>query len=243
MLGLSYVLDNSVVAPGNVEKFGDVGASVGERVLASRWRRRAHWTKLPNQRWEASVYLRRMGRSQAIPPTSRDVRRPLSTSERWYVVRSLPRQEARAEFQLLRQGFPVFFPRTIKTVRHARKLRMVKSSVFPTYMFVVLDIGRDRWRSVNGTGGVASLIMRGETPQPVPVGIVENLLDLVDEEGMVRLDRNLREGQAVRVIAGPFASSIGVLERLNASGRVRVLLNIMNGKVPAHLDRVALEAA
>lgn len=120
---------------------------------------------------------------------------------------------------------------------------MVKGSVFPTYMFVVLDIGRDRWRSVNGTGGVASLIMQGDAPQPVPVGVVENLLELVDEGGMVRLDRNLREGQRVRVVAGVFANAIGVLERLDANGRVRVLLDIMNGKVPALLDRFALEAA
>jgi hypothetical protein len=33
------------------------------------------------------------------------------------------------------------------------------------------------------------------------------------------------------------------LERLDANGRVRVLLDIMGGKVPALLDRSALEAA
>ncbi|MEF3364980.1 hypothetical protein V3H18_00365 [Methylocystis sp. 9N] len=60
---------------------------------------------------------------------------------------------------------------------------------------------------------------------------------------MVRFDRNLREGQSVRVVAGPFASAIGILERLDANGRVRVLLDIMNGKVSAYLDCSALEAA
>lgn len=189
------------------------------------------------------MYVGRIDRSETILRTNSDCRKPLATGERWYVVRSLPRQEARAEFQLNRQGFPVFFPRVVKTVRHARKLRMAQSAVFPTYMFVALDVDRDRWRSVNGTGGVASLIMGAERPQPVPVGVVENLLDLMDDEGMVRFDRNLCEGQVVRVISGPFASAIGVLERLDANGRVRVLLDIMSGKVPAHLDRSALEAA
>lgn len=167
----------------------------------------------------------------------------LTAGERWYVARSLPRQEARAEFQLLRQGFPVFLPRATKTVRHARKLRTVKSPVFPSYMFVVLDIDRDRWRSVNGTSGVASLIMQGETPQPVPGGVVENLLRLTDEDGIVRFDCNLRQGQPVRVVAGPFANAIGTLERLDANGRVRVLLDIMKGQVPTYLDRSTLEAA
>jgi transcriptional antiterminator RfaH len=167
----------------------------------------------------------------------------LKTGERWYVARTLPRQETRAELQLLRQGFPVFLPLATKTVRHARKLRTVKSPVFPSYIFVVVDIHRDRWRSVNATSGVASLIMHGETPQPVPSGVVENLLGLADEEGIIHFDRDLRQGQPVRVATGPFANAVGILERLEANGRVRVLLDIMNGNVSACLNRSALEAA
>jgi transcription elongation factor/antiterminator RfaH len=167
----------------------------------------------------------------------------LSEGERWYVVRSLPRQEARAEFQLQLQGFPVFLPRMRKTVRHARKLRAVKSAVFPTYMFVVLDLARDRWRSVNGTFGVASLIMAGERPQPVPFGAVEQLRDDTDDDGLLCLDGDLREGQSVRVLSGPFANAFGRLQRLGANGRVRVLLDIMGGGVSAEMDRSTLEAA
>jgi transcriptional antiterminator RfaH len=85
--------------------------------------------------------------------------------------------------------------------------------------------------------------MQGESPQPVPSGVVENLLRFADEEGIVHFDRDLREGQSVRVVAGPFANAIGTLERLDANERVRVLLDIMNGKVSAYLDRSALEAA
>jgi len=163
--------------------------------------------------------------------------------ERWYVVRSLPRQEVRAEINLLQQGFPVFLPLMTRTVRHARKLRTVRGAVFPTYMFVVLDLNRDRWRAVNGTFGVASLVMARETPEPVPQGVVEQLLDYADDNGVVRFDGDLREGQSIRVTTGPFSSAVGLLERLDANGRVRVLLDIMGGKVPALLDRSSLEAA
>jgi len=110
-------------------------------------------------------------------------------------------------------------------------------------MFVILDLSSDRWRTVNGTFGVASLIMGYEKPAPVPEGVVERLLDYSDDIGVVRVDHELREGQSVRVTSGPFASAIGRLECLNSSGRVRVLLDIMGGKVPASLDRSALEAA
>jgi transcription antitermination factor NusG len=167
----------------------------------------------------------------------------LEGAERWYVARSLPRQEAKAHRHLLGQGFAAFLPLMTKTIRHARQLRTIRSAVFPTYMFIVLDLGRDRWRSVNGTLGVASLIMARETPQPVPIGVVEQLLDYLDDDGLVRFDRDLREGQSARVASGPFANTIGRLERLDGNGRVRLLLDIMGGKAPALLNRSAFEAA
>jgi transcription antitermination factor NusG len=108
-------------------------------------------------------------------------------------------------------------------------------------MFVILDMEQDRWRTVNGTFGVASLIMAGETPEPVPFGVVERLLDCIDDAGLVRFDHDWREGQSVRVMSGPFASAIGCLDRLDANGRVRVLLDIMGGNVPTLLDRSTLE--
>lgn len=167
----------------------------------------------------------------------------LSTSERWFVVRSLPRQETKAEINLRRQGFRVLLPRMPKTVRHARKLRHVLSPVFPGYMFVILDLDRDRWRAVNSTIGVASLIMALERPMAVPDGVVERLIERTDSGGVVRFDLGLQEGQTVRLLSGPFAKAIGCLERLDASGRVKVLLDIMGGKVSAYVDRSALEAA
>jgi transcriptional antiterminator RfaH len=163
-------------------------------------------------------------------------------SERWYVVHTLPHQEAKAEYQLFRQGFRPFVPRLQRTVRHARKLRTVKSPAFNRYLFVPLDLDVTRWTPINGTFGVARLITAHERPQPVPAGVVEALLDYTDESGVLRFDRDLQVGQVVRVISGPFAKAIGQLDRLDSNNRVKVLLNIMGG-VSATLDRAALQAA
>ncbi|WP_036282442.1 transcription termination/antitermination protein NusG [Methylocystis sp. ATCC 49242] len=167
----------------------------------------------------------------------------LAPGERWYVAQTLARREAGAGAQLVAQGFAVFTPQVIKTVRHARKLRTVRAPAFPGYLFVILDLNRDRWRSVNGTFGVARMIMGEDVPMPVPAGVVETLLGYVDEAGVCRFDRDLVEGQAVRVTVGPFAQAIGELVRLDANGRVRVLLEIMGGKIPATLERSSLVAA
>lgn len=159
----------------------------------------------------------------------------LGASERWYVVRTQPHREAPGARQLENQGFRVFLPRFLKSRRHARKFETVLAPLFPRYLFVILDLGRDRWRSVNGTYGVDRLLMRAGEPEPVPHGLVEQLAGAARVDGVVRFSPVLKEGQTIRVTAGPFAELMGRLERLDDQGRVRVLLEIMGGRVPVLL--------
>jgi transcriptional antiterminator RfaH len=167
----------------------------------------------------------------------------LLLGERWYVVRALPKREHGAEAQLAGQGFRVFLPKVSRNVRHARKTKAVHAPAFPGYLFVALDLQRDRWRSINGTFGVMCLIMAEERPLPVPRGVVETIIEYMDESGVCRFDRELTEGQSIRVTAGPLAEAVGELVRLDKSGRVRVLLEIMGGKVLATIERSSLVAA
>ncbi len=162
---------------------------------------------------------------------------------RWYAAQTLYRRESGAELQLEAQGFASFLPQITRTVRHARQLRTVRTPLFPSYVFVRLDLERDRWRSVNGTYGVARLVMANGRPVPVPRGVVESLLDLRDANGVVRLDNDLSIGQRVELIGGPFARALGDLVRLDGPERVQILLDIMGGKVQVSVPRVSLRAA
>jgi transcription elongation factor/antiterminator RfaH len=155
----------------------------------------------------------------------------LDDRERWYVAYTRPRCEARAQVQLENQGFRTFLPRRQQTVRHARKMTSVLAPFFPRYLFVVLDLTRHRWRSVSSTVGVASLVMQCDLPHPVPRGIVETLVASSDALGLLQLRQQLRVGGAVRMAAGPFAERLAILDRLDDSGRVRVLLDILGRQV------------
>ncbi len=163
--------------------------------------------------------------------------------ERWYVVHTLPVREIRARTHLENQGFRTFLPQRLKTVRHARKFSTVMAPFFPRYLFVSLDLMRDRWRSINGSVGVASLIMQGELPQPVPVGVVETLQSVMDIRGHLNFEKSFRVGDRVRLTSGPLAEQLGICERLDDSGRVRVLLDIMGGRIPVQVESRQLVAA
>lgn len=164
-------------------------------------------------------------------------------SSRWYAVQTLPHMETTAETHLARQGFESFLPRIKVTRRHARKVETVRAPLFPGYGFVRLDLSRHRWRSVNGTSGVAGLVMACDRPQPIPHGTIEGLLDATDPEGVIDLHHGLKPGDPVRLVAGPFAGQIGVLIRLDGKARVEMLLSLLGGSIRLKVSRDALVPA
>jgi transcription elongation factor/antiterminator RfaH len=162
---------------------------------------------------------------------------PSLSEKRWYAVQCLAHREAGAAAQLRNQDFSTFLPRRRRLARHARRIEIKLTSFFPGYLFVQLDLSRDRWRSVNGTFGVARLVMCGDQPVPVPRGVVENLQANCDLDGILDWQPALTLGEDVRILSGPFADLVCELEGLDAQGRVRVLLEIMGGSVSMVLPR------
>src|SRR6266576_490138 len=172
----------------------------------------------------------RRGRGLTLESCARNTL-TLQGNERWFLVHTQPNSEHKATLHLGAQGFRAYLPRIQKTVRHARQLRTVRAPLFPRYMFLILDVGRDRWLSVRSTVGVSSLFTCEDRPVPVPKGVVEALIARTDEANLTLFDAGLTTGQTVRILSGPFADFVGTLDRLDESGRVRVLLDMMGQAV------------
>ncbi len=164
-------------------------------------------------------------------------------AQRWFVVCARPHCEKRAYAHLKNQGFSCFVPLHLKTVRHSRQFRSVQAPLFPRYLFVKLDLERDRWRSVLGTQGVSALIMEGERPKPVRPGVVETLLAAADAAGLIGRPPELRIGAAVRLQTGPLAGLVGELLTLDENGRVSVLMSLLGSPTIVRSTRLGLVPA
>jgi transcription elongation factor/antiterminator RfaH len=167
----------------------------------------------------------------------------LGVGERWYVAMTAPGKERIAQINLANQGFRVFLPRQLATRRHAHRFRTVLAPVFPRYLFVIVDLERARWRSVNGTIGVQRLIADAERPIAVAPGIVETLIQSTDGGGALVFQADaFAIGDRVRLRSGPFAGSLGVLQRLDGVGRVQVLLELLGGSIKLSVERKSVAA-
>ena len=145
----------------------------------------------------------------------------------WFVVATKPNAEQAAKMNLARQGFAPYLPQIKTTRRHARRVEIVKRPLFPGYIFVELDAGQARWRSINGTYGVRHILINAGRPQAVPDELVEALVAREqDTSGGI-----LVKGDTVEVYGGPFDAQIGEVLSMDDANRVRLLLNLMGGQV------------
>jgi transcriptional antiterminator RfaH len=108
-------------------------------------------------------------------------------------------------------------------------------------MFVRLDLSVEPWRPIISTLGVSALVRGLDRPKPVPVGVVEALLAARNAKGLIDFRHEVKVGDRVRIMSGPFFNLVGQLERLDDRGRVEVLISILGGERSVVTDRTALQ--
>lgn len=162
--------------------------------------------------------------------------------KRWYVVYTQANNERRAQLNLLRQGFDAYLPLLKKVRQHARRSETVLRPLFPRYLFVRLDLSKERWRSILSTYGVSQLVCNAAVPAPVPDGIVEAIQELGDGIGTVhplRL-RTSVAGEPIRVESGVFAQQLAQVKELADHDRVTILTRMLGCDVTVKLPLEAV---
>ena len=151
----------------------------------------------------------------------------------WYVVYTHANAEAKALGNLVRQGFNAYLPRCAKHRRHAGQVELVYRPLFPRYLFVWLDVLHSSWRPVLSTIGVRDLVRRGDSPAPVPEGVIAEIRrrEADGSFGPLGALRALDAGQAVRVTTGVFAELVGRFVSMTENERVYVLLDLLGRQV------------
>jgi transcriptional antiterminator RfaH len=167
-----------------------------------------------------------------------------SGTQRWYVVQTQPNAEGKALVHLGRQGFATFLPRYLKRRRHARRVETVAAPLFPRYLFVTIDMSKQRWRSIYSTVGVARLVSSGDTPTAVADEVIELLKQREDPAGFIKLERpQFRVGEKIRVVDGVFTDCLGLYEGMSDRDRVTILLDLLGRKVRVLVNAEGVAAA
>ena len=153
---------------------------------------------------------------------------------KWYVVKTKPNQEKLAIQQLNNQDFTVYQPR----MKIRRKGAWAFIPLFPSYLFIRLDVKADRWQAINSTRGCRYVMcMDPEEPTPLPRGWIERVMKEETDGKFIRVEEKTiyKVGDKIKLTAGPFSGHVGICE-ISTGKRVSILLDLLGRKVMVSSD-------
>jgi len=112
----------------------------------------------------------------------------------------------------------------------------VRRRVFPGYVLVHMLLTDDSWYVVRNTPGVTGFVGSGNKPSPLRQEEMDKIFKRMEVEAP-KIKVSFREGQAVRIIDGPFADFMGTVDLVDSEkGKVRVLVSFFGRETPVELD-------
>lgn len=161
---------------------------------------------------------------------------------RWYAVKTRPKQENRAESNLVAWNIETLSPKVRERCKHPYldTSIYVTKPLFPGYLFARFDADT-LLHKIWFTRGVQSVVSFGGEVTPIEDEIIEFIQAQVNEEGFVNIGEPLQMGDKVRITDGPLKSLVGIFEHeLKDSERVMILLETVSyqGRLVVARDHV-----
>lgn len=160
----------------------------------------------------------------------------------WYVIKTQPKQEVRAECNLKTWNINTFNPKISEryTNPFTGLVSYAIKPLFSRYIFAQFDVNT-MYRRVCFTRGVHSVVNFGNGPVSVDEEIIKLIQSRMDKDGLVKLDNELNQGDQVMIDSGPLRDMVGVFQQeLKGTDRVAILLTAISyqGRVIVQKDLV-----
>ena len=101
--------------------------------------------------------------------------------KKWYVIKTKVNQERKALANLSNQGFEIFCPKSPLLKNCKNRIIKIFSPLFPSYIFIRLDLEVDGWRKINNTYGVKEILKNSSMfPGSISSDFIESLKKVCD---------------------------------------------------------------
>jgi len=155
----------------------------------------------------------------------------------WVAVQIKPNMVKKACQNLQNQGFEHFAPCRWETIKSNNNFCRVEKLLFPGYIFVRCNIGSGHISTLNATMGLSRVVRgTGTDVGIIPDGFIEELMFACGSGTTTKA--NIKTGDMVRLVDGPFVGVVGEVLSTDSNGRLRILFELMAGtsKLTADLN-------
>jgi len=164
---------------------------------------------------------------------------------RWYVVHTYSGHEKKVAETLKQRAqtlnltdkiVAVLIPTQEKIQIRRGQRKTINEKIFPGYMLVNMEMNDEAWIAVRTTQGVTGFVGMSSRPTPLPRHEVDAIKKYMTQ-ATPQFKAEYVEGEAVKIIDGPFNDFLGTVQEINEEkGKVEVLISIFGRETPVELD-------
>jgi transcription termination/antitermination protein NusG len=159
----------------------------------------------------------------------------------WYVLHTKSRFENVVSDGLLKKAIDVFLPKITVASRRKDRKKMIRTPLFPGYVFVRSNLRPDHHLEIVKTVGAVKLVGNTKGPVSVPDETVASLQIMVASEKPIITGSQFHPGDRVLVVNGPFAGVVGIFDRYRGMERVIVHIEALGQFAAVEVDANDLE--
>ena len=139
---------------------------------------------------------------------------------KWYLIKTKPRQEKKAKKNLENQGYRVFCPMI--------KINNRLVVLFPGYLFIQLNEKTQNWSPINSTKGVSHFVKFGLNFAKVPNSVIEFIKtnQHITADKLNNLNK-FKPGDKVQISDGTFKDYTAIFKCYKSDERVILLMNLL----------------
>ena len=171
----------------------------------------------------------------------------------WYSLRVISGKEKSAEEHILREAGDnkikneieeVFVPYEKVIEMRNNKKKIKEKMFFPGYVLIKMNLNANTKYIVENSPGVLSFVgPKGKKPVPLRDDEIKRIFGEVErKEGLEVVVTPFKNGDAIKVVAGPFIDFTGFIENINEDKqKVKVTVSIFGRPTPIELDFFQIE--
>lgn len=160
---------------------------------------------------------------------------------RWYVVHTYSGHENKVKVNIEKMVetrdmhdviMEVIVPEEDRIELKDGQKRVKKRKMFPGYVIVKMIVNNESWYLVRNTQGVTGFVGQGSDPIPLtPEEVARMGIEKTD------IDLDVKVGDSVRVVNGPFETMMGEVTEINPDKQVlTVLISAFGRDTPVELE-------
>lgn len=165
--------------------------------------------------------------------------------KRWYIVHTYSGYENKVKGNLekrieyMNMGDKIFRvevpQKTVTQIKGGRKQEK-DEKIFPGYVLVEMIMDEDSWYVVRHTAGVTKFVGSAKKPIPAKDSEIKKIINRAGSQTQ-RIELDVKAGDKVRIISGPFAEFIGdITEVYPDKSKLRASVSIFGRETPVELE-------